>query len=104
MVDKIASGTWVEIGSTVLAPGARAPQVPEDTAGVALEMRVKGVLVAAAALGDQAQIATPSGRRLRGRLLAVNPAYDHGFGPPVPELAAIGDEVRAMLRKPDSGQ
>ena len=44
-------------------------------------------------------VLTPAGRRLRGTLTAVNPAYTHGFGEPLPELSAIGGEVRAMLRE-----
>ena len=61
-------------------------------------LRVKGFLVASATLGDEAEIITPAGRRLRGTLIESNPAYTHGFGPPVPELGAIGGEVRAILR------
>lgn len=99
MTELIPKGTWVEIHGIVLAPGERAPHVPEDTQGVPLEMRVKGVLAAPAALGDEAEIETPAGRRLRGRLAEVNPTYDHGFGPPIAELVPIGLEVRALLRK-----
>jgi len=98
MADLIAEGTWVEIRHIVLAVGERAPQVPEDTRQVPLEMRVKGFLVAPAALGQEAEIETAAGRRLRGTLVAVNPAYSHGFGPPIPALSTIGSEVRAMLR------
>ncbi len=98
MAKLIDKGTWVEIHRVVLPAGERAPQVPRDTQGVPLEMRVKGFLIASAILGDEAEIITPAGRRLRGILAESNPAYTHGFGPPIPELAAIGDEVRAMLR------
>ena len=98
MPERTKKGTWVEIHSIVLAPGARAPQAPEDTRRVALEMRVKGFLVEAAAIGEEVEVATPAGRRLRGVLAAVNPAYTHGFGPPIAELSTIGGEVRAMLR------
>ena len=83
----------------VLSAGERAPQVPDDTRQVPLEMRVKGFLVSPAAPGEMAEIITPAGRRLRGTLAAVNPAYTHGFGAPLPELSAIGGEVRAMLRE-----
>ena len=98
MAELIDKGTWVEIHRVVLPPGERAPQVLPDTQGVPLEMRVKGFLVAAATLGDEAEIVTPAGRRLRGTLTESNPAYTHGFGPPIPELGAIGEEVRARLR------
>lgn len=100
MAEWIASGTWVEIHRIVLRPGERAPQIPEDTEAVPLEMRVKGFLAEPAALGEEAEIVTSAGRPLRGTLSAVNPAYTHGFGPPIPELSNIGQEVRAILRKP----
>ncbi len=96
--EQIPAGTWVEIHAIVLPPGERAPQTPPDTQQVPLEMRAKGLLIEPAALGDDVEIATPAGRRLRGRLAAVNPGYDHGFGPPVPELLPIGREARALLR------
>ena len=98
MPERVDTGTWVEIHSIVLAAGERAPQVPADTQGVPLEMRVKGFLAAPAALGDAASIVTAAGRSLSGTLVAVNPAYSHGFGPPVPELSSIGAQVRALLR------
>jgi hypothetical protein len=78
-------------------PEERAPQVPEDTQRTPLEMRAKGFLAEPASLGDEAEIETPAGRHLRGVLAAINPAYTHGFGPPIPELSGIGGEVRAML-------
>jgi len=98
MAERIAQGTWVEIHRVVLRPVDRAPQIPDDTKAVALEMRVKGFLAEPAALGEEAEVLTPAGRRLRGTVAEVNPAYTHGFGPPVPELSAIGQEVRAILR------
>lgn len=99
MGELVAKGTWVEIQDVVLAPGERAPQVPGDTAGVPLEMRTKGFLIEPAALGQVAEVLTAAGRRLRGRLTVINPAYDHGFGAPIPELSAIGGEVRGLLRE-----
>lgn len=99
MARRAKKGAWVEIHSIVLPPGERAPQVPEDTGRVAFEMRAKGFLVEAATVGEEAEITTSAGRRLRGVLAAVNPAYTHSFGPPIPELSAIGGEVRAMLRE-----
>ena len=95
----IAAGTWVEIYSVVLEPGQRAEHIPHDTRQVPLEMRVKGFLVAPGKQGDSVEIITPSGRRLGGTLVAVNPAYAHGFGAPIPELAPIGGEVRLLLRQ-----
>lgn len=99
MAEKVDAGTWVEIHAIVLPNDERAPQVPEDTRQVPLEMRVKGFLVEAASLGEQTEIVTPVGRRLRGVLDRVNPAYNHSFGPPIAELSTIGQELRAMLRE-----
>lgn len=99
MADLIAENTWVEIHRVLLVAGDRARQVPEDTQNVPLEMRVKGFLFKPALLGEEAEIVTAAGRLLHGTLTAVNPGYTHGFGPPIPELANIGGEVRAILRK-----
>ena len=99
MAKLISKGTWVEIHNIVLPAGERAPQVPEDTQLLALEMRVKGFLVEPAALDEQVGIITTAGRHLRGTLVEVNPAYSHQFGTPVPELSTIGGEVRAILRE-----
>jgi hypothetical protein len=104
MAELVSAGTWVEIHSIVLPATQRAQQIPEDTKGVPLEMRVKGFLVAAASLGDQVEIVTVTGRRLNATLVEVNPAYAHGFGPPIPELLTIGSEVRALLRAAGQSQ
>ena len=100
---RVAAGTWVEIHSIVLPAGQRAPQVPDDTQAVPLELRVKGHLVEAADSGDDVEVVTRAGRRMRGTLEVVEPGYEHGFGPPVPELAAIGDELRALLATGEGG-
>jgi hypothetical protein len=98
MAERAAAHTWVEVQRIVLQPGERAPQVPADTQQVPLEMRLKGFLVHDASLGEDVDIVTPAGRMLRGTLVAINPAYTHTYGPPVPALSAIGSEVRAILR------
>ena len=95
---RVARGTWVELHRVVLPPGERAPQVPEATQRVPLELRVKGFLTADAAPGEEAEVVTAAGRRLRGTLDGVLPSYDHSFGPPLPELLAVGAELRAILR------
>jgi len=100
MTDPIPERSWVEISKVILPAGERAPQVPADTQGVDLQMRVKGFLLAPAVMGEEVEIETRAGRRLRGILAVVNPAYDHSFGAPLPELSAIGVEVRAMLSGP----
>jgi hypothetical protein len=94
----VPAGTWVELHRQLLAPGERAPQVPPETQAVPLELAIRGRLVAEAAVGEEAEIATPAGRRVRGTLRAVLPAYAHGFGPPEPALLEVGRELRALLR------
>ncbi len=93
----VAPGHWVEIQCIALKAGERAPQVPVDTREVPLEMRVRGFLDEAACIGAKEQITTVTGRRVRGVLLEVNPAYQHSFGPPLDELLAIRTELRELL-------
>jgi hypothetical protein len=98
MTDRATQHTWVDVHQIVLYRGQRAPQVPAETQQVPLEMKVKGFLVRDASLGEEAEIVTPAGRIIKGRLMAINPVYTHTYGPPIPELSAIGGEVRAILR------
>lgn len=101
MSEPIAAGSWVELHRIVLTSEERAAHLPEDTRQLPLEMRVKGFLINAAVLGEEAQITTVTGRQLHGILAEANPAYTHTFGPPIPELATIGAEARAILHKKD---
>jgi hypothetical protein len=99
MTQRATTNTWVEIHQIVLEKDDRAPQVPEDTRQVPLEMKVKGFLVHEAAVGEQAEIITPAGRTIKGTLVEINPPYTHMYGPPIPELLPIGEELRAILRQ-----
>ena len=99
MTERAAAGSWVEVHRIVLPAGERAPGVPEDTRQVPLEAKWKGFLVHDAVLGEEAEIRTAAGRHIRGTLTRIEPAYSHGFGPPVPELARVGGEVRALLEE-----
>jgi hypothetical protein len=98
LMKKAKAGDWVQIHNVILSPEERAPQVPEDTRQVPFEMWLKGFLVEEeAAIGDEVAITTVIGRQIRGTLVAVNPAYPHNFGEPVPELLTIGAELRALI-------
>lgn len=92
-------GDWVQIEEVVLEAGERAPQVPEDTQGVPLIMRVKGFAESAADLGQEITVRTVIGREVTGKLVDVDPAYDHDFGRPVVELIHVGLEAREILDK-----
>jgi hypothetical protein len=98
MTTRATQHTWVEVHRIVLHAGERAPQVPDETQQVPLEMRVKGFLTHDASLGETVEIVTPAGRTLTGTLTAINPPYTHTYGAPIPELSTIGSEVRAILR------
>jgi len=98
-MERALKNTWVEIGGVELQKDERAPNLPDDTKQVPLEMRVKGFLLHDADKGEEAEIITPSGRTVRGMLTGINPEYSHMFGSPVPELSPIAGEIRAILRE-----
>lgn len=93
----IKKGEWVRIHKIILQPSERAPQVPDDTKAVALEMWDKGFLLADSELGDEVEIETVTGRKETGTLIEVNPYYDHDYGKFVPELLAIDKQVRGIV-------
>lgn len=96
-------GDLVQIEAVVLPAGERSPQVPADTGGCPLVMRVKGYALAAAEPGQELEVETLIGRRVTGRLVTTQPRYDHDFGRPVPELTRAGLEARALLRELEAG-
>ncbi len=93
----IKKGEWVRIHKIILQPSERAPQVPDDTKAVPLEMWDKGFLLADANMGDEAEVETVTGRREVGTLIEVNPYYDHDYGKFIPELLAIDKQVREIV-------
>jgi len=93
----IKKGEWVLIHRNVLEPSQRAPQVPEDTKNVPLEMWIKGYLQEDANIGDEVTVITRTKRTEKGKLLEANPYYKHDFGKFVPELIKISDQVRDIV-------
>ena len=98
-MQSIEEGNWVEIHQVILKPEARSSHLPEESKKVPYEMRARGFLLQAARLQETAHIQTLSGRIISGKLVQVEPRYDHGFGPPVYELMHIGEEEKQMLEK-----
>ena len=90
-------GDWVKVHNIVLDSSERAPQVPEDTRNVPLEMWVKGFLVVDAKLGERVEVETITGRKVTGKLVEIDPCYDHSFGKNIPELLQIGKQLRGIL-------
>ena len=76
-------GQWVEISKVILEAGSRAKGVPEDTACVPLMCWICGWAVTRGVIGQEIEIHTPAGRKVRGILSNVNPSYQHSFGPAV---------------------
>ncbi len=93
----IKKGEWVLIHRNILEPSQRAPQVPDDTKKVPLEMWVKGYLQEDANIGDEVTVTTRTKRIEKGTLLEANPYYKHDFGTFVPELIKISDQAREIL-------
>ncbi len=92
----------MEIQQVVLTAGERAPHVPSDTAQVDFVARVRGFLVASAAIGDDVKVRTLLGRELSGTLTTLNPRNPAHFGDPVPELLQLGVRARQSLDEHDS--
>ncbi|HWJ03169.1 MAG TPA: 2-amino-4-oxopentanoate thiolase subunit OrtA [Verrucomicrobiae bacterium] len=91
-------GDWVQIYRVILPADERAPQVPQDTKQVPLELWVKGFLQQdQAKLGEEVEIITTTGRAVQGELNDILPRYNHDFGSPQPELLKIGTELRRIL-------
>ena len=93
----IKKGEWVIIHRNILEPSERAPQVPDDTKKVPLEMWIKGYLNADANIGDEVEITTVTKRTEKGTLLEANPYYNLNYGVFVPELLKISAQVREIL-------
>ncbi|RDY24013.1 2-amino-4-ketopentanoate thiolase [Romboutsia maritimum] len=88
---------WVIVHNVVLDSKDRAPQVPDDTKQVPLEMWVKGFLNKDANIGDLVEITTITGRKVNGNLVKVNPYYTHDYGKCIPELLQIGLQAKEIL-------
>lgn len=97
-------GEWVRIHRVILQPHERAPQVPDDTRKVPLEMWVKGELTERAQYGESCEVITASGRRETGVLLQDGLHFEHSFGDFVPELKKAGDmAVERLFGGRDAG-
>lgn len=97
-MDYAKKGDWVRIHNIILTPEERASQVPEDTRRVPLEMWSKGLLINdEAKIGDTVTVETYIGRKISGKLIEVNPYFEHDFGKCISELLFIGRQLRGIL-------
>lgn len=93
----IKKGEFVRVHSIVLNPSERSSNLPEETRKVPLEMWDKGFLLEDANLGDEVEVKTITNRKIKGKLIEVNPVYRHNYGEFVPELLQIGLQAREIL-------
>ena len=100
MMEVAKAGDWVRVKNVILKVGERAPQVPDATKLVPLEMWTNGFLQNdGAKIGDEVKITTLADRTLAGTLVEIMPGYQVDYGKPQPELLAIGPELRAVLEE-----
>ena len=90
-------GDWVMVHKIVLEPKDRAPQIPEDTKSVPLEMWTKGFILEDGKVGEIVEIETIVGRRDKGKLVEVHPTHRHDYGNHVPEILQIGKTLKGIL-------
>ena len=95
-------GDWVRIHKIILTTDERAPQVPDDTKKVPYEMWDKGFLLNDfASVGDEVEVETIIGRNLAGKMIEINPQFDHAWGKCIPEILHIGRQVKGILSEQD---
>lgn len=100
MSEKAYKGAWVRIKNTVLNVGERAPQIPEETKAVPLEMWMNGFLDDdEAETGRQVTITSLAGLKREGTLVEIMPRHNVDYGQVQPELLTIGSELRALLQE-----
>lgn len=93
-------GDWVKIHNIVLEPSQRPTNIPEDTQKVPLETWVKGFLLNdEAKIGDKVEVETYIGRKTQGKLVEINPYFDHDYGKAVPEILYIGRQAKELLEE-----
>jgi len=91
-------GDWVEVAREILAPCERAPDLPEDTAKAPYTMRVRGIALEDASVGENLRVRTQAGRELEGELIAVRPGFEHTFGGCVPEIVEVRERLKRLAR------
>jgi hypothetical protein len=97
---EVRRGELVKIHRVVLAPEERAPNIPKCTKRVPYEVWIKGFLLdEGAKIGDTVSIETFIGRVLSGRLVAIKPAYEHGFGNPPVNLITASFAARKRIQE-----
>lgn len=95
MTEQVSGRLWTEIEWVVLEPSERSDAIPSETRRTAYVARVRG-MASAPRLDALVEVETVTGRRLRGKVVAINPGYSHTFGSPQPEWIRMRDAVRSL--------
>lgn len=95
---KAKKGDWVQVRVNVLAPGERAPQVPDDTKSVPLQLWTKGTALNDAEIGGEVEILTETGRRVTGVLTEAGPSFTHSFGSFLPEIIRVRAQLKELMQ------
>lgn len=95
----LKKGDYVEIKITILNPNERAENLPQDTKNLPYEGKIRGFLTHDSEIGNEAEIETPIGRKIKGILLGLTKEYTHNFGEPIRELIDIGKKIREKYLK-----
>lgn len=90
---------WVEIEWTVLEPQDRSQKIPDETRRTAYRARTRGYAPGNPEIGDEVEVTTVSGRRLRGQVLSLRPGYEHSFGRPEPAWLEMQRSIRDLVKE-----
>jgi 2-amino-4-ketopentanoate thiolase alpha subunit len=93
----IKKGTWVEVEEVVLTPEERSSAIPEETKKTPLKVWVRGNCMKDCSIGEEVEVATLTGRILKGVVVEEKPAYRYGFGEYIEEIQFIGRQAREIL-------
>jgi len=85
----IKKGSWVQIEKIILNPDERPQNLPDSTKKTPYKLWVNGFLTKDADIGEEVEIKTMIGRKIKGKLVMENPRYDHNFGTAPLELLNI---------------
>ena len=95
----IRKGTWIEVEEIILSPLERAANIPEDTKKTPLKCWTRGFSLEDCEIGQESEIVTSTGRRVRGIVVGEEPGYYHTYGGYVSELSHIGTQGREILEQ-----
>jgi len=52
-----------------------------------------------ASIGDEVEVETIIGRNLTGKMIEINPQFDHAWGECIPKILHIGRQVKGILER-----